>query len=132
MKFFNLIYFQSDKDSAPPPVTTEETAAADDSVVIVEDEGVEPNVSNKTVETTESGVAVVAKEVEEPVKAKEASVEAKKAPEPVAKEASTFIASAAAGKILTNNCSSSLGSSINDVTQFLIIFDTPSPHRHDF
>jgi hypothetical protein len=24
------------------------------------------------------------------------------------------------------------GSSINDVTQFLIIFDTPSPHRHTY
>ena len=85
----------------PPPVTTEETAAADDSVVIVEDEGVEPNVSNKTIETAETKVAVAAKESEELVKAKEA-------PEPVAKETSTFIASAAAGKISTNNCLSSL------------------------
>ena len=91
MKFFNFSYLQSDKDSMPPPVTTEETTAADDSVVIVEDEGVEPNVSNKTVETAETNAA---KESEESVKAKEA-------PEPVAKETSTFIASAAAGKILT-------------------------------
>jgi len=99
MKFKTLLIFQSDKESMPPPVATEETAAADDSVVIVEDEGAEPNDSNKTVEPTESGVAAEAIELEKPVEAKEAPI--------VAKEASTFIASAAAGRISRCHYSSS-------------------------
>ncbi len=92
------VFFQNDKESMPPPVASEETPAADDSVVIVEDEGVEPNDSNKNAESTEPDVAVEAKEPEKPAEAKEAPVVTKEAPV-VAKETSTFIASAAAGKI---------------------------------
>ncbi len=33
---------------------------------------------------------------------------------------------------VTNKVIIGYGSSINDVTQFLIIFDTPFPHRHAF
>jgi hypothetical protein len=93
-----MFFFQNDKESMPPPVATEETPAADDSVVIVEDEGVEPNVSNKNAESTEPDVDVEAKEPETPAEAKEAPAVTKEAPV-VAKETSTFIASAAAGKI---------------------------------